>query len=600
MPQITRRSVDINGTLLFDTEENIRYAQETIGRRTAQGEYLPPAGRPHPAAASMNFHAENEMHPNEIVKAGRRDRLNAKQSQYLAETYHRAFSGIFTQQWVERLQKDNLSPYDLIFIDGRPASQVFAEKGAKAANPEEYAAVMKQQIALTALSSNARIDYVQPATTAYGDLHFGEPARLNVKVQAREKKPSFWERIKSVLRIEPIPASRQQAAAELMAADPDKGTRQSVIQSQLPDFEAPRRMQLAARSAIHERERLLNLSDDKFFGNLRSPEGTALTLDQALQQLKEKEKTSEVHDLARPSARNGLVELYALSQGMPLEQIISDDPRYDAQKAQLGQRYFDMVMRNDPHELAAAFGQMGRALNELPAPSPESLTGPQGLLDSYIRNKTIARMYIGFDQGIHYHQHALDHLVDEQFGPESEKINATLSHIGEFTSAAGDYVDQMASENYVPMSTRVDFDNSNFQRHCLERRVELDQMAKDISGKQQYKDLESPVMHYMSLGAQAVQACESRQASWAQSPETFRADMQFARTGQTPTARFTDAGFVFGATDEIQAANARAARSRVTARDLEEPSHASAQKAAKTAEKASERSKAKVPLTLGK
>ena len=600
MPETTRRSVDINGTLLFDTEENIRYAQETIGQRTDQGEYLPPAGRPHPTSASMHFHEENEMYPNEIVKAGRRDRLNAKQSQYLAETYHRAFSGIFTQQWVERLQKDNLSPYDLIFIDGRPASQVFAEKGAKAANPEEYAAVMKQQIALAALHAEARIDYVQPATTAYGDLHFGEPEQLSVSVHAREKKPSLWERIKSVLRIEPIPASRQQAAAELMAADPDKSTRQSAIQAQLPDFEAPRRMQLAARSAIRERDRLLNLSDEKFFGSLKTPEGAALTLEQALKQLEEKDKTSEIHNLARPSARNGLVEMYALSQGMPLEQILSDDPRYDVQKAQIGQRYFDMVMRNDPHELAAALGQMGRALNELPAPSPESLIGPQGLLDSYIKNKTVARMYIAFDQGVHFQQHPLDHLVDEQFGPESEKINATLSHIGEFACAAGDYVDQMESENYVHMSTRMDIDSVEFQWHLLGRRVELDQMAKDIAGKQQYKELDLPGMHYMQVSALAMGACASRKDSWKNSPDTYQADMQFVRTGQAPTARFTDTGLVFGSTDEIQAANARAARSRVTARDLEEPSHVSAQKAAKTAEKTVEKSKAKVPLTLGK
>ncbi len=117
--------------------------------------------------------------------------MNESQAQYLTAAYDHAFSGIFPQRWIDRLRKDNLSPSDLVFIGGKPASQVFAQAGAKAKNPEQYASIMKQQIALAALSSSARIDYVRSATSAYGDLHFSDPESMGANVQAREKRPNF-------------------------------------------------------------------------------------------------------------------------------------------------------------------------------------------------------------------------------------------------------------------------------------------------------------------------------------------------------------------------------------------------------------------------
>lgn len=133
------------------------------------------------------------------------------------------------------------------------------------------------------------------------------------------------------------------------------------------------------------------------------------------------EHATLLRTMYRSETRTNLVGLYALSKGMPLEEILSSDPKYDERKREIGTEFVDKIALMKPD----AFNSINRTL------------GRTTSYEEYIQNKKqmISQMYVDLNKTL------LDQSVDFLKDNSLENLTANYTKL-EFLAQAACNADQ--------------------------------------------------------------------------------------------------------------------------------------------------------------
>lgn len=127
----------------------------------------------------------------------------------------------------------------------------------------------------------------------------------------------------------------------------------------------------------------------------------------------------------RAETRTNLVELYALSKGMPLDEILSSDPKYDARKREIGTEFVNKIALQSPDVFNAI----------------EHARGGTTSYEEYIQNKKqmISQMFVDLNRTV------LDQSVDFLKDSSLENLTANYAKLN-FLAQASCNADQCFRE----------------------------------------------------------------------------------------------------------------------------------------------------------
>jgi hypothetical protein len=157
-------------------------------------------------------------------------------------------------------------PFQLIYIDGRPAAEVFAERTANM-NPEERAREMRVAATGAMLSGSSRLEVASVAHDANGELQVkATPVRPDVRAVQPTAKEEGHGWLRRAFNWGPfkIP-TRQDKLDTLERDDPQRNRRQSAITGQVKDKalnEELRQMEIQREATRQTRERVHRLAQE--------------------------------------------------------------------------------------------------------------------------------------------------------------------------------------------------------------------------------------------------------------------------------------------------------------------------------------------------
>lgn len=279
-------------------------------------------------------------------------------------TFDNMMDALYNKDELKAIKKDKKNFLDTVFLDGRPALSVLP-KQRKGESRDDYMRRMKCEVVAYALEGKARMDVAPFAKTNEG-YDFKDPIPMHVQVNLKEEV-SVWRRFKNFLGIKPK-ETKKQMAERISLDELGKEDRHDEIKAYVRSVVERERDHHRMKTAIKRTSDACLQADMDFFGFMI--EGKTPEKDQTLIGLldntvstvamvpMDKETAAELgipekecsggtvsmmKTLYRSQTRTALCRLFAMTQGMSMEEVLSDDPELRARKQEIGKAFVEKV-----------------------------------------------------------------------------------------------------------------------------------------------------------------------------------------------------------------------------------------------------------------
>ncbi len=302
-------------------------------------------------------------------------------------TFDKMMEGIYTDDELRGIRDSQKSLLDTVFVDGKnvrewlPKEEVESEK--------DYEARAKCQVVACALAGKGKID-ICPLRKEGEEYNMGDPVSMRVKVNLEEEIP-VWKRALRFLHIKS--ETKKEKAERVSLEDLGKEERLQTVRRQVrrrpadtswqDEFEIiekkdirearkkeqkknldgeelkkqeHREQQRQIVEAAVTRESQRPAADDQIYFGFMMEDGSNIQnkINDAVRFQENGEDMNTLDTVFRQTTRHNLVRAYALTRGLSLEQILSDDPALNSRKAEIGREFIEKITMMSESEYAAA------------------------------------------------------------------------------------------------------------------------------------------------------------------------------------------------------------------------------------------------------
>lgn len=436
-------------------------------------------------------HAVLEMNPNILtdIKADeypskiRMEHPSRLDLEWGASTFDKMMESLYNQEEQNEIQRRGYSYLNTVFLDGKPAVEVFPIEWLE--TPADYERRVRAEVVASALEANRRIDIAPYRFLPDQQVEFKEAIPVKAKVNIEETL-SGW---KKFLHFFGITVNLVKRKAEKMSLkDLEQKERAAEIHNKTAELAKRENESYRMKQRIADEFKLTDRNDEAFFGflteemHLNPEENAARKRDSIFpgfisaevpssylngsEHTEQKKTVTIMETMYRTASRQSVVGLYALTKGMALDELLSEDPKYDARKREIGVEFFDRVhllkeeefykKHGEDADYKAYFAQKSQdicnlfvSLNEMVANQPIDLfkdCSVKNLTENYTKLSFLINAAQDLDQCCPKH-------IKQLGGEEFDKLEVKNRAIGEFRSMKA-YCDYIGSDFYVqPVET---------------------------------------------------------------------------------------------------------------------------------------------------
>ena len=328
----------------------------------------------------MNSNVLTEITVNEFPKRIRAAKPKRLDIEWGVSTFDNMMDGIYNNDELKAIKKDGRNFLDTVFLDGKPALSVLPK-----INPDEklddYMRRMKCEVVAYALEGKGRLDIAPFKKTAEG-YEYKDPVPVHVKVNLKEEV-SVWRKFKNFLGISKTP-SKKERAERISLDELGKEERHDEIKAQVRMMAEREKDYYRMKKTIEKDKEATAQADLDFFGfmtkgkvpekgktqkdllqSIMSDIGKVSMDPETAEELQISrdaysagaEQCFMMKTLHRQPTRVGLCRVFAMTQGMTMEEILSDDPALRERKEEIGKAFVEKVSVLDKKEFYEKHGK---------------------------------------------------------------------------------------------------------------------------------------------------------------------------------------------------------------------------------------------------
>lgn len=327
-----------------------------------------------------------------------------------------------------------------------------------------------------ALEGKGKVD-ICPYVKAGDEYQLSAPIPMEVKVNLKEEIP-VWKRALHFLGIKA--ETKKEKAERVSLKELNEEERLGSVREQLAGIQKRERNRQMALAAVNKYSDNFSKDNQTYFGFLGDSADAVQT---GIRKALYNEKGDRLlATMERSSSRINFVRLYAMSKGMTMEQVLSDDPALLDRKREIGREMVNMFSIADESKYRKEHGaqadyqayltekrkaaykvtkQIHQMVKLLPYEAMSDLS-PKSLTDFYARNR-----FMGYALGDLYQSTSDNGTIVNP--AEYDTIATELYGMREIRHAA-DFVNAMTEDGYV-------------MSHCA-RNNDIDWIVRGITAKE--------------------------------------------------------------------------------------------------------------------
>ncbi len=399
-------------------------------------------------------------------------------------TFDRMMEGIYAENDRKAIKNQKNGYLPSVFVNGKSLNQWLPQKEHE--SERDYQTRAKCAVVAYALEGKGKVD-ICPYVKAGDQYQLSGPIPMKVKVNLTEEIP-VWKR---ALRFLGIKAETKKEKAERVSLkELNEEERLTSVREQLAGIQERERSRQMALTVVNKYNDIFDKDDQAYFGFLG--DSTDVINTEIQKALYNEKQDYLLATMGRGPSRTNFARLYAMSKGMTMEQVLSDDPALLDRKREIGR---DMVntftiineseyqkehgdqadyqaylaqKRREAYEVTKQIHQMVKLLPYEPMPdlSPKSLT------DFYARNR-----FMGYALGDLFQSTSAN---GKKVNPAEYDTIVTEIHGMREIRHAADFVNTMTEDGYV-MSHCAQEKDKGWVVSGITAKENADRYQKDIS-----------------------------------------------------------------------------------------------------------------------
>lgn len=520
---------------------------------------------PKAAELIMNSNVLTDVRVDNFPKRIRKENPKRLDIEWGVSTFDNMMDALYTKDELKAIKKDNKNFLETVFLDGKPALSVLP-KQKEGVTKDAYMNRMKCEVVAYALEGKARMD-VAPFVKTGDGYEYKNPIPMHVQVNLKEEV-SVWKRFKSFLGIKPR-ETQKEIAERISLTEIGMEDHHREIKAYIQEKIETERNHQRMKKAVEKAQEAVDQADRDFFGEKAGVMGKVCMVKmsketaQALE-IPDKESSTIWNDpenvsvammktLHREQSRVALCRLYAMTQGMTVEEVLSDDPALRARKKEIGNEFIEKIsvlseeefmeqlsddqkgkeadyktyFRERQMEVGNTLESMMRCLGSQPFDFFRDAS-PERLAEDYQKGAFFTQVTQDLFQCCPQHVKALNY-------DEMEQLEVSMRCIGEMVHAANYCENYMADEVYADprlgdLSGTRKVLNAAAERTAMD--VFMDE-TKDVTSLMELKDItnhawaKSMVMLKMDI---YNELCDD--------PQMVAMSSRYAQTGKSSTVFF--------------------------------------------------------------
>lgn len=460
-------------------------------------------------------------------------------------TFDNMMAGIYNDDELRAIKQSGRSFLETVFIDGKSVRELYGMKNNE--SRQDYENRIKCEIVACALEGKGKID-ICPFERQENGFVMRDPIPMRVKVNLKEEVP-IWKR---ALRFFHIKSETKKERAERISMDDLQAEeRQGRIRQQVAALrERERSRQMAAREK-QQREEALSRDEELYFGFMGdSVDKRSEAIRKGLTVGSDQIRLLDTMD--RFDSRVNFARSYALTKGLTLEQVLSDDPALAERKREIGRELMEqygLVSREEYVKTQGSEANYDAYLQEKKTKAFETLqemhrqvlaqpyqpmadTRPETLAVHYQENAQMRSFALNIIQ-------CTSHDVRNVNRPEFDSVSNDFMRIGEIGYGAP-FVEYMATDAYVWPHAAVD---GGEVAGGVFARAAMEQYQKDLTRCRTYGDAMGQIALQRCTGTTKLRADMAEFIS-AQEKNFYEA-VHYAESGANPVSFFDQSNGMF-------------------------------------------------------
>lgn len=586
--QLDQARIDAQNRVLAEIGKRLPAGPEYDTYRTMAG-YVDKTPEPlvvKNANLIMNSNVLTDVSVNNFTERIHAEKPKRVDIEWGASTFDNMMDELYNNDELKAIKRGNKNYLDTVFLNGKPALEVLPKRNPDE-NERDYLRRMKCEVVSYALEGKGKIDIAPYAVTNEG-FEYKDPVPVHVKVNLKEEI-SLWRRFKRHLGIS-SKATKKETAERISLDELGKEERHDEIKAYVRGVVERENNHLKMKKAMEKSVEGSMQADLDFFGFMiegKSPkEGATLhalvtsemekvanvpmekTTAEALEISYKEYSASRVpvmKTLNRPTTRTNLCRLFALTQGMTSEEVLSNDPALKERKSEIGKAFVDKISIMSEKEYAekngkeadykAYFRGRRREIGDTLATMMQ-VVGEQPL--DFFRDPSITQLaedYPKADFIISVTQDLFqccpDHVKNQNYD-EMERLEQNVRSIGELRDAKNYCENYVASDSYVKTAFGDPVKVNKVAEGAAERAI-MENMMKKCQDVKALKEMNEITNSKVASAGVMLRDNMRNQAS--HDPKFFEMCQAYAQSGKNPVVCFNEAAqeYHLGKPDTIAA-----------------------------------------------
>lgn len=478
--------------------------------------------------------------------------------EWAAGTFDRMIEGLYTEDDLEGIKNSGKMMFDTVFLDGKSAGELFKPRPGEQA--KDYEDRVKCEVVAYALEGKGKVD-ICPYEWQGNGYTMKDPVPMKVKVNLKEEL-SVWKRAMRFFHIKS--ETKKEKAERVSVENLREEERLGAVREEVEKIRKRERERQMAQDAKQKYWEDVEREDVAYFGFMGGSEEEITDAMSNETRAKVGNETAElVRAMPRLPSRMCLVRLFALTKGMTVEQVFSDDPGLLERKRQIGQEMMDIIGFADKAKYEETHGpdandtaylqekrerafQMVRDIHQhvISMPfEPIADMNAETLIADYQKNTLLGRGMIDIEQGFS----PLAGVMGRE--EEFRRIADDIMAIGErnYTSA---YVDYVATDAYVMPHFTKEEDMDKVAKG-MAAAAGLDAYRQNTEGCKTLGDVSGRIT-MQDIGGQNMVKRQIQQ--FLEAPEHFYDGIHYLATGKDPIWLYNkeERNFSIGSSKEIR------------------------------------------------
>ncbi len=478
--------------------------------------------------------------------------------QWGSGTFDRMMEGLYTDDDLEGMKRNGKKLIDTVFLDGKSVGELFKPRPGE--QDKDYENRIKCEVVAYALEGKGKVD-ICPYERQGNQYVVKDPIPMKVKVHLKEEL-SVWKRAMRFFHIKS--ETKKEKAERVSVEDLREEERLGAVREEVEKLKKREREQQMAQAAKRAYWEDVEKEDVAYFGFMGSSEDEITAAMRKETRTQIGDETAElVRAMPRIGSRMCLTRMFALTRGMTLEQVLSDDPGLIERKRQIGQEMMDIFGFADKAKYEEAHGpdvdykayleekrekafQTVREIHQhvisLPF-DPVPNMDVEALIADYKKNTLLGRGMIDIEQG--FSVLAREMGREEEFGRMADDTMA----IGERNYALK-YVDYVATDAYVMPHFTKEEDMDKVAKG-MAAAAGLDAYCQNTAGCKTLGEVSARIT-MQDIGEQNV--VKGQLERFLQEPEHFYDGIRYLATGKDPIWLYNkeERNFSVGSSKEIR------------------------------------------------